>query len=223
MVAVYIFNNHPWLKVIHSPSCFSSALFLLSLSSVANNCEWFPVSCCKAINQISLQIWLTHSVDAASGSKGLTYQHCLCGKNNNNPGQKYLIFHRLSKVFPKVLYIKYLFLLLLGCPPCLKSCTSNKLSWSVLHVVFGLWVWVAFKRHLFPLFLWFWTILPLYAFRWLDSTERPLWQYVHHPLCTVTLLCARVGQSFALSHFTVVMFSSLNSNLFQSWLNFGEI
>lgn len=110
IVAVYIFNTTIWLEVIHSLSCFSSAFFLLSLSFVANNCEWFPVSCCKAINQISLQIWLTHSVDAASGSKGLTYQKCLCGKNNNNQGQKYLIFHRLCKVFLTVFYLKYLFL-----------------------------------------------------------------------------------------------------------------
>lgn len=38
------------------------------------------------------------------------------------------------------------------------------------------------KSHLFLFCLWLWTILPLYAFRWLDSTDRPFWQYVHHSL-----------------------------------------
>lgn len=44
------------------------------------------------------------------------------------------------------------------------------------------------QKPLFPLFLfeslWFLTILPLYAFRWLDPSDRPSRQYVYHALYT---------------------------------------
>lgn len=53
------------------------------------------------------------------------------------------------------------------------------------------------QSHLFP--FWFWTILPLYAFRWLDSTDRPFWQYVHHLL----LFC--VKQSSSLSNLVLIL------------------
>lgn len=79
------------------------------------------------------------------------------------------------------------------------------------------------KSHLFLFCLWLWTILPLYAFRWLDSTDRPFWQYVH-PL-SLSLLFNMNQSSFTeiswfaslLSYIWLCSFNCLIMHLF--WWN----